>query len=51
MVLARAIGGIDIDGDFVTDLDPSRIFYFGTSTGAQQGFLLTATDPPSPRPF
>jgi pimeloyl-ACP methyl ester carboxylesterase len=45
MVLARAIGGIDIDGDFVTDLDPSRIFYFGTSTGAQQGFLLTATDP------
>jgi pimeloyl-ACP methyl ester carboxylesterase len=45
MVLARAIGGIDIDGDGVTDLDPSRIFYFGTSTGAQQGFLLAATDP------
>jgi hypothetical protein len=45
MVLARAIDGIDIDGDGITDLDPSRIFYFGTSTGAQQGFLLAATDP------
>lgn len=46
MVLARAISGMDIDGDGVGgDLDASRIGFFGPSTGGQQGFILAAIDP------
>jgi hypothetical protein len=46
MQLVRVIEiGIDVDGDGVTDLDPSRISYFGWSFGANNGTTLLAVDP------
>lgn len=46
MVLARAVGGMDVDGDGAGgDLDASKVFFFGPSTGGQQGFILAAVDP------
>jgi hypothetical protein len=41
MQLVREIqAGVDVDGDGVRDLNPSRMYYAGTSAGATQGVLL-----------
>jgi pimeloyl-ACP methyl ester carboxylesterase len=46
MQLVRVIqAGMDVDGDGVRDLDPSRISYFGLSWGANLGALLLAVEP------
>jgi hypothetical protein len=46
MQLVRVIEvGMDVDGDGITDLDPSRISYFGWSFGANNGTTLLALDP------
>ena len=37
--------GMDVDGDAVRDLDPSRIYYVGTSAGGNRGFLFLALEP------
>jgi hypothetical protein len=37
--------GVDVDGDGITDLDPSRIYQFGNSTGGNMGALLLAIEP------
>jgi hypothetical protein len=37
--------GIDVDGDGTTDLDPSRIYYQGSSGGGHLGTFLAAVDP------
>ena len=44
--LVRVIGvGMDADGDGQQDLDPSRIFYFGQSFGANYGTVFLAIEP------
>jgi hypothetical protein len=46
MQLVRVIqGGMDVDGDGVPDLDPSRISYFGWSFGANLGTTFLAVEP------
>jgi len=47
MQLVRVLeGGVDVEGDGIVDLDPSRISYFGISFGAGAfGPLLMAVDP------
>ena len=46
MQLVRVLEmGMDVDGDGVADLDPSRISYFGWSFGANNGTTLLALDP------
>jgi hypothetical protein len=46
MQLARVIEvGMDVDGDGQHDLDPSRIFYFGQSFGANYGTVFLAVEP------
>jgi hypothetical protein len=46
MQLVRVIeGGMDVDGDGLPDLDPSRIYYAGWSYGAFIGTLLLAAEP------
>jgi len=46
MQLVRVIQmGIDIDGDDAADLDPSRIYYYGTSMGAMLGTMVMAIEP------
>jgi hypothetical protein len=41
MQLVREIqAGVDVENDGVRDLDPSHIYYAGTSAGATQGVLL-----------
>jgi hypothetical protein len=37
--------GVDVDGDGARDLDPSRIYQFGNSTGGNMGTLLLAVEP------
>jgi hypothetical protein len=37
--------GVDVDGDFEPDLDPSRIYYFGQSQGGNYGTILLAVEP------
>jgi hypothetical protein len=37
--------GMDVDGDGQHDLDPSRIFYFGLSFGANYGTVFLAVEP------
>ena len=37
--------GMDVDGDGQQDLDPSRIFYFGQSFGANYGTVFLAVEP------
>jgi hypothetical protein len=37
--------GMDVDGDTVPDLDPSRIYYFGQSFGGIYGTLFLAVEP------
>ncbi len=44
--LVHAIqAGVDIDGDGLPDLDPSRIYYAGSSLGAIYGTVFSAVDP------
>jgi hypothetical protein len=46
MQLVRVIQvGMDVDGDARRDLDPSRIFYFGQSFGANYGTVFLAMEP------
>src|SRR5262249_16232095 len=46
MQLAREIEvGMDVDGDGVPDLDPSRIYFLGSSAGTILGALLLAVEP------
>lgn len=46
MQLVRVIQvGIDVDGDGFPDLDASRIYYIGTSLGAQIGTVFLAVEP------
>src|SRR5262249_30520211 len=46
MQLVRVIEvGIDVDGDEVPDLNPSRIFYFGVSLGTNYGAAFLAVEP------
>jgi hypothetical protein len=46
MQLVRVIEvGVDVDGDGVQDLDPSRVFYTGQSLGANIGTMLLAVEP------
>jgi hypothetical protein len=37
--------GMDVDGDWQHDLDPSRIFFFGQSFGANYGTVFLAVEP------
>ncbi len=46
MQLVRVIQvGMDVDGDAVADLDPSRIYYFGWSFGGNNGTTFLALEP------
>ena len=46
MQLVRTIqAGVDVDGDGAMDLDPSRIYQFGNSTGGNMGTMLLAAEP------
>jgi dienelactone hydrolase len=46
MQLVRVIAaGMDVDGDGIPDLDPSRIYYWGTSFGGGLGPQLLALEP------
>jgi hypothetical protein len=46
MQLVRVIEvGMDVDGDGVSDLDPSRIYYVGYSFGANHGAPFLAAEP------
>lgn len=47
MALARLVetGGLDIDGDGVSDFDPNHITYTGQSLGSMYGTVLTAIEP------
>jgi len=46
MQLVRVIqAGVDVDGDGIADLDPSRIYYFGQSVGGSYGTMFLAIEP------
>jgi pimeloyl-ACP methyl ester carboxylesterase len=46
MQLVRvAEAGMDVDGDGSADLDPSRVYYFGNSLGAEIGTIFLAVEP------
>ena len=46
MQLVRVIEvGIDVDGDGFSDLDPSRIYYFGHSLGGYYGTVFLGIEP------
>jgi pimeloyl-ACP methyl ester carboxylesterase len=46
MQLVRVIEvGMDVDGDGLQDLDPSRVYYFGHSLGAMWGTIFLAVEP------
>ena len=46
MQLVRTIRhGLDLDGDGIPDLDPSRIYYAGQSLGSLYGTMLMALEP------
>jgi hypothetical protein len=46
MQLVRVIeAGMDVDGDTASDLDPSRIYYFGQSLGGMYGTIFLAVEP------
>jgi pimeloyl-ACP methyl ester carboxylesterase len=46
MQLVRVIEvGVDVDGDGVSDLDPSRIYYFGHSLGGNYGAVFLSAEP------
>jgi hypothetical protein len=49
MQLARIIEvGMDVDGDNVADIDPSRIYFVGASAGSMVGTIFMALDPSVP---
>jgi hypothetical protein len=49
MQLARVIEmGMDIDGDAIADIDPTRIYYGSISAGSMIGTILLALDPSIP---
>jgi hypothetical protein len=37
--------GVDVDGDSLPDLNPSRIYYFGHSNGANYGTVFMSVEP------
>jgi len=46
MQLVREVEiGMDINGDAIPDLDPSRVYYFGQSLGGILGTILLAVEP------
>jgi hypothetical protein len=46
MQLVRVIEvGMDVDGDALADIDPTRIYYQGSSAGSMFGVSLVALDP------
>ena len=46
MQLVREIEvGMDVDGDGIQDLDPSRLYYFGQSVGGIYGTIFLAVEP------
>src|SRR5213078_168503 len=46
MQLVRVIEvGMDVDGDGVADIDPSRIYFVGASEGSMLGTLLLRLEP------
>ena len=46
MQLVREVEvGMDADGDGIADLDPSRIYYFGSSQGGIYGTVFMAVEP------
>ena len=46
MQLARVIEmGMDVEGDGLSDLDPSRIYYFGNSLGGGYGTVFLGVEP------
>jgi hypothetical protein len=46
MQLVRVIqAGVDVDGDGLPDLDPSRIYYFGHSNGGNYGTMFLSVEP------
>lgn len=46
MQLVRVIEiGMDVDGDYLADIDPARIYFQGTSAGALMGPSFVALDP------
>ena len=46
MQLVRVIQiGVDVDGDGIPDLDPSRVYYFGNSTGGVVGVVFLGVEP------
>jgi hypothetical protein len=46
MQLVRVIqAGVDVDGDGGADLDPSRVYQFGNSTGGNMGTIFAAVEP------
>jgi hypothetical protein len=49
MQLARVIEvGMDVDGDAVADIDPSRIYFVGASAGSMIGTIFMALEPSVP---
>ena len=49
MQLVRVIElGMDVDGDYVADIDPSRIYFVGASAGSMIGTIFMALDPSVP---
>jgi Bacterial virulence factor lipase N-terminal len=49
MQLVRLIEvGMDVDGDNVADIDPSRIYFVGASTGSMIGTIFLALEPSVP---
>jgi Bacterial virulence factor lipase N-terminal len=49
MQLVRVIElGMDVDGDNVADIDPSRIYFVGASAGSMIGTILLALEPSVP---
>jgi hypothetical protein len=46
MQLVQVIkAGIDVDGDTVADIDPSRIYFIGASAGSMIGTIFLSLDP------
>src|SRR4030095_14433730 len=49
MQLVRVIElGMDVDGDNVADIDPSRIYFVGASAGSMIGTIFLALEPSVP---
>ena len=49
MQLVRVIEvGMDVDGDDIVDIDPSRVYFVGASAGSMIGTIFMALDPSVP---